>query len=345
MNALRNGIRTAGLGLTLALATFCAPDELAAQSKTGTAFGSFLQIEPSARVAGMGNAGVSIDGGLETAYYNPAAVGRLDRWTFTFNHAAWFADITYDYAALGAPMGKWGNAFLTLTMLGSGQMDVRTVQSPLGTGETFTVSDAALGLGYALEVTDRFSAGGQISWVQERIWHSTAGTVTFNLGTLYRTSVNGLRIGASLANFGTQSRFDGRDLRILFDQDPSIHGDNGTLPGSMFTDAFSVPVMFRAGIGQAFQVANDARLDVVLDAFHPGDNTESISAGTELELRKTLALRAGYQNLFLQDSELGPTLGAGILGERPSFHYRVDYAWADQGRLGSSHRFSLGLRF
>jgi len=345
MNANRNGILVSGAMLALAIAVLGAPADSAAQSKTGTTFGSFLQIEPSARVAGMGNAGVSIDGGLETAYYNPAAVGRLDRWSFTFDHAAWFAGISYDYVALGAPMGKWGNAFATLTALGSGDMDVRTVQSPLGTGETFNVSDAALGLGYALEVTDRFSAGGQISWVQERIWHSTAGTVTFSLGTLYRTSANGLRIGASLSNFGTQSRFDGRDLRILFDQDPTINGDNGTLPGTMFTDAFSVPVMFRAGVGQAFQVANDARLDLVVDAFHPSDNTESISAGTELELRKMLALRAGYQNLFLQDSEVGPTLGAGILGERPSFHYRVDYAWADQGRLGSSHRFSLGLRF
>jgi hypothetical protein len=58
-----------------------------------------------------------------------------------------------------------------------------------------------------------------------------------------------------------------------------------------------------------------------------------------------VALRLGYQNLFLQDSEVGLTLGAGVMGDMQGAHYRLDYGWADQGRLNSTQRFSLGIMF
>jgi len=48
------------------------------QSKTGTTVGQFLLIEPSARVAGMGNAGVSTVSEVSSAFYNPAALGWLE---------------------------------------------------------------------------------------------------------------------------------------------------------------------------------------------------------------------------------------------------------------------------
>lgn len=340
-----NALRATRLPLAFALAVAIAAGPAAAQTKTGTTFGDFLLIEPSARVAGMGNAGSTLDEGLEGVYYNPASIGRLKTWSVLFSHVTWMADISHDYLGVGAPLGRWGNLYGTFTSLGSGDMEVRTVEQPLGTGDQFNVSDVALSLGYGLEVTDRFTTGGQINWIQERIWHSTASTVTFSVGTLYRTSADGLRIGASLSNFGTSSRFDGRDLRILYDQDPARFGDNNALPGTAFTDPFSVPVMFRAGLGQTFTFSRDATLDLAVDAFHPSNNTESISAGGEFEVMRTLAVRMGYQNLFLQDSEVGLTLGAGVRGTQNRLHYRFDYAWADQGRLGESHRFTLGLNF
>ena len=83
--------------------------------------------------------------------------------------------------------------------------------------------------------------------MQETIWHTSASTVTFSIGTLYRVSENGLRIGSSLSNFGTRAAFDGRDLRFTYDNVPGQNGDNSTLPGARFTDPFSVPVTFRVG--------------------------------------------------------------------------------------------------
>ncbi|HYM80392.1 MAG TPA: PorV/PorQ family protein [Candidatus Limnocylindria bacterium] len=315
------------------------------QSKTGTTMGQFLLIEPSARITGMGNAGVSMFEGLDAVYYNPAAIGRASRYEVMFAHSAWLADISYDYVAAAIPLGRWGNGFASVTSLNSGEIDVRTVSAPLGTGERYRVSDVALALGYGKEITDRFSAGVQVAWLQETIWNSSVSTMTIGLGTRYRISENGLHIGSSLTNFGTEGRYSGRDLRILYDNDPDRFGDNGALPGERFTDGYPVPVLFRVGVGMPFRPAQGQALSVAVDAFHPNDNTESVSAGAEWTMRDMLALRAGYQNAFQQDSEVGLTLGAGLNGRLDLYRYRFDYAWADHGRLGSTHRFAVDLAF
>ena len=191
----------------------------------------------------------------------------------------------------------------------------------------------------------RFSVGLQINYLQETIWNSSLGAFTFNVGTLYYVSRNGLHIGSSISNWGTQAGFSGRDLRVTYDADPSRQGDNGSLPASAFTGDFGLPVLFRAGIGMPWEWSPQVRGQWEVDAFHPADNDESFSAGTEVVVRNTLSLRLGYQNAFLSNSELGLTLGAGIQGQLENWDYRFNYAWADQGRLGDSHRVSLALQF
>lgn len=332
-------------GAALAALCLLPPAAAEAQTKTGTTIGQFLLIEPGARYAGMGNAGAAIAGGIEGAYYNPASIASVENWAFTFAHSEWLADIRYDYVAMGMPLGRWGRGYLSLTSLGSGDIEVRTVAMPLGTGERYSVSNVAIGLGYGRDITDRFSVGGEVVWLQETIWHSSASTLTLDLGTLYRVSENGLHIGASLTNFGTDADFSGRDLRILFDNDPDRFGDNSALPAEQYTDPYAVPVMFRLGLGWPVRLNPSNAIQLAVDAFHPSDNTESVSLGAEWAWNETLALRAGYQNLFMQDSEVGLTLGAGLGGRLDQTRYRLNYAWADHGRLGSTQRFSLGLGF
>ena len=315
------------------------------QSKTGTTIGQFLLIEPSARIAGMGNAGVSATEGLDAAYFNPAVIGLLRGSAVQFSHSAWLAGITYDYVALSLPAGKWGGMVASLTALNSGDIDVRTVSQPLGTGERYSVSDVALGLGYGRQITDRFSAGGRVTYVQETIWHSSLNTVVFDFGTLYRVSDRGLRIGASLSNFGTQGRYSGRDLSVTYDSDPTRYGDNGALPGDASADAFAVPVLFRVGVGMPFRPNPQTVLNLAVDVFHPSDNTEGMNAGAELQYLNHFALRAGWQDAFQKDTEVGLTLGGGVRGKLDVYGYQVDYGWADHKRLGGTHRVTVGLSF
>lgn len=317
----------------------------AAQSKSGTTIAQFLAIEPGARQAGMGNTGVALYEGIQAVYYNPGALGQLSGPALQFTHSDWYAGINYDYAAGALPLKGVGTLFASVTALNSGDIEVRTVNAPLGTGERYTVSDVALGLGYGRQITSRFGAGLQLNYVNESIWHSSSQLLTMNVGTTYRLTEDGLRLGASIANLGTRARFDGRDLAILFDGDPDLYGDNSSLPGALGTDPFPVPILFRVGLSYPGTIAPGQKILLMADAFHPSDNTESVSLGAEYSLRQFLAVRAGWQNLFLEDSDVGLTLGVGVGGRIGDSRFQFDYAWADHKYLDQNHRLTFGLAF
>ena len=327
------------LGQTAALAPVAD-----AQIRTGTAAMPFLLIEPSARVAAMGNAGAAAYGGAASAYYNPGSLGYLEGNSAEFTHSAWLADITFDYGAVAVRLGS-NTLLLSVTALNSGEMEVRTIEQPLGTGERFSVSDLAIGLGAGRRFTDRFAAGVQAKYLQETIWHSSASAFAVDAGVLYRLPFQRALLGASVSNFGTRSKFDGRDLRIRFDPDPDEHGGNSNLPAALETDSYALPIFFRVGVALPVELGAGARLDVAVDAYQPSDSGNSVSVGGEWSFRDILFARGGYQNLFLEESEGGLTFGGGLRYDVSGFDFRFDYAWADHGRLGAAQRFSLGLGF
>jgi hypothetical protein len=293
----------------------------------------------------MGNAGSSLSFEPMAAYYNPAALGSLSILGAQFTHSAWLADIAYDYAIVTAPFIGNSSVMLNVTSLRSGDIAVRTVEQPLGTGEYYSVSDLAFGIGYGMKITDRISAGLQVTYMQETIWHSSISTFGLNLGTQYRLTDEGMTIGASLSNFGSRDNFTGRDLRILYALNPAQHGENNALPAELHTDTYGLPILFRAGLSFPYHIADGHDILLVADAFHPNNNTESISIGGEYLLLKTFAVRAGYQNIYEKDSQVGLTLGAGVMIDATGSDIRLDYAWTQYGRLGSVQRLTVGLLF
>jgi len=320
--------------------------ELFSQSKAGTTIGQFLKIEPSSRIAAIGNAGASLGGEIASMFYNPASLGRISGSDVQFTFNKWLADISYNYAAAGVNLEGIGTFALVATILNSGEMDVRTVEQPLGTGERFTVKNMAFGLGYGLMVTDRVSVGMQLNYITETIWHSSISTFGLNLGVQYQILDEGLTVGASLSNFGADASYDGRDLYLNYDFDQNKYGDNDRLPAELRTGSFGLPVIFRAGISYLFSFSDDYNFLLAADAMHPNDNSESINIGGELNLLQYVFIRGGYRNLFLADLEGGLVLGAGFKVDfAGSYNVRFDYAYADYGRLAEAHRLTLGLGF
>lgn len=341
-NGSRKGIRCAGAWL-LAAAVLFGAGAACAQTKTGTTFGEFVGIGASARLAAMGNAGTAVGEGIQAVHYNPGVIGSTAGTSIQFTHGFWFADIAYDYAAVLFSLGNVGNAFLSVTSLNSGDIDVRTVSQPLGTGEQYRVQNVALGVGYGRQITDRFSAGLQLQYINETIWHSSADAFTMSFGTSYRLSDHGAILGASLLHFGTKAQYSGSDLAIQYDADPDRYGDNSALPAGQSTDKFPVPVLFRVGLSYPQRLSDTSTLLLTLDAAHPSDNTESLSLGWEWQWREAFALRAGYENLAQQDSELGLTAGVGFRSGIGLRHFQFDYAWGYHLTLQETHRLTFVL--
>lgn len=326
--------------------TFICSVNVFAQSKTGTTIGQFLKIEPSARISAIGNAGAALYGEATSAYFNPASLGRLASSDIQFTHNNWLADINYNYAIGAIKVGEIGTFSVQVTSLNSGEIDVTTVDQPLGTGERYTVTNFALGVGYGLMLTDRVSVGIQLNYIQESIWHSDITAFGLNFGVQYEVEKNGLALGASVSNFGPRSSYSGRDLYVNYDFNSKKNGDNDHIPSEIRTDSYSLPTIFRVGASYPIKINESNKLLVTAEATHPNDNFESVNTGLEWTMFNTLSLRAGYRDLFLQDSEGGLMLGAGARVEVNSlYNIRFDYAWGDFGRLAQAHRFTVGVGF
>ncbi len=331
--------------LILGFAFICSVN-LFSQSKTGTTIGQFLKIEPSARISALGNAGSALYGEAVASYFNPASLGRLENSDIQFTHNNWLADINYNYAIGAIKVGGVGTFSVQVTSLNSGEIDVRTVDQPLGTGERYTVTNFALGVGYGMMLTDRVSVGLQLNYIQESIWHSDLTAFGLNFGVQYEVEKGGLMLGASVSNFGPRASYNGRDLYVNYDFDSDKNGDNDKLPAELRTDSYSLPTVFRVGATYPVKINESNLLLISAEATHPNDNYESVNVGAEWTLFNTFSVRGGYRDLFLQDSEGGLMLGAGAKVEVNSvYNIRFDYAWGDYGRLAEAHRFTVGIGF
>jgi len=304
----------------------------------------FLEIGVGARAMGMGGAYVGHADESSALYWNPGGVARVTRPEGIFVHMDWIADINFDYVGFVLPAGRIGSFGISITSLSMDDMLVRTEERPQGTGEYFKSGSMALGLTYALNLTDRFSIGFTGKYVREEIWKESAQGIAIDIGTLFTTGFHGMRIGASLTNFGTDMRMSGEDLITYHDIDDQKLGNNDEIYAELQTDSWPMPLNFQVGLAMELIENNVHRVTFALDAVQPTDNKESVNLGLEYGIRKWIFLRGGYRNLFLKDSEEGFTVGAGAnLDFFYNLPFRFDYAYADFGRLESIHCFTVAL--
>ncbi len=316
-------------------------------TKVGTTAAQFLKIGAGARSLGMGGSAAAVDGDVYAVYWNPASLARITSFgEATFTHANWLADVNYDFAAAALNLEGFGTLGISLTSLAVPEDIVRTEDHPEGDGRRWNASSFALGISFGRSLTDRFAIGTTFKYIQESIWNESAQGIAFDVGTIYTTQFNDLKIGASISNFGTKMRLDGSD--ISFNNTPG--GELGQGPQNVSstykTDSYDIPLAFRIGVSMDAVKMENLRATVAVDATHPNDNTEYVNSGLELAFEEMFFGRIGYKALFLQDSEQGLTWGAGFRYEMSATtSLKVDYAFADYGRLKNVQYLTLSIGY
>ena len=313
---------------------------------SGTTTGQFLKIETGAKSIGMGGAFVSIADDASAVYWNPAGIVKLQNNVATFTHTSWLANTDHNFAALIIKISEQHAVGISYTSLTMPDMKVRNEYFQEGTGEYFSAADYSLGITYAINVTENFSMGFNAKYVGQTIWHMTASTIAFDAGLLYNTPLKGLRVGMSVSNIGGKMKYDGRDNFIYYDFDPNEYGNNDKMFAEIKMDEWDLPLMFRAGLSMDVVATENHKLTISADAIHPNDYNESVNAGFEYGFNNRFFVRAGYKSLFKLESEEGLTAGLGMIYYLTDYiPLKVDYAYADFGRLDAVHRFSVEIGF
>jgi hypothetical protein len=333
--------RLCSLALLLAV-----PALAAGQSKVGTTAGQFLGISVGPRAIAMGSAYVAANDDATSLYWNPGAFQKNAQSQLVLSTTGWLVDTDFRWAGFQYAFDAENLIGVSLTQLDYGEDEVTTVTNPTGTGERWSAQDLSVGISYARRLTDRFSMGGTVKWIEQRIYNESASTVALDLGLLFITDFNDLRLGVSMTNFGGDLKLDGRDLLTPVDIDPANSGSNKSLVGSLKTDAWPIPLTFRVGVAMDAYQDNQFRVTVAADAILPSDNEAGVNAGGEVGWNEMLFVRGGYKSIVGGETEETFSLGAGLRYRIEGFAtLQVDYAYTDFGVFGNLNTFALGIGF
>jgi len=286
--------------------------------KVGTIGGQFLKIGIGARAAAMGGAFVSVADDASSIYWNTAGIARVQKNVVSVNHAEWLASINFTQASYLFHIGFLPGSFaVNARSLYMDNQPVRTVFRPDGEGKSFDAGDVAFGASYARSLTDKFSAGISVNYVQSTLATYTSSAATFDFGTLYDTGYRSLKIGMAIQNLGSDMQF--------------------------IDDEVKMPTVFRVGMSMNLYEDASNRILSSAEFSHPPDNNERANVGVEYGFKEFFYVRGGY--LFAYDLE---RFAAGVGFKIPSSlnsEAVIDYAYTDMSTLGGVHRVSVEFRF
>ncbi|MEQ8360715.1 MAG: PorV/PorQ family protein [Cytophagales bacterium] len=297
--------------------------------RTGISSLTFLKNNMSPRSIAMGGFHVGIEGDAYSLYTNPASMVDVKNFSLASSNQFIIQGLNQSYFSAILPTengGAWG---MQVTAQTSEKMERRTEFQPGGTGEYFYASSIAAGAAYGKTLSDKFSFGIQIKYIQERLAEYIDHSAAIDLGFLYRTDFKALQFAILLQNFGTNSSLSGDFLELDFNRSNYDLSSN------------SPATVFKLGMSMRPLEKGDHVLITGIQLNHPNDNAENIRLGLEYMYREFLFLRGGYKLNVL--GQTLPSFGAGLktrIGKHP---LRIDYAINPTNFLGIQH--SAGISF
>jgi len=297
----------------------------------------FLSVISDARAAAMAEAMTSLQIGSSALFFNPAGMANMTNFVdLTASTNQWIADITHNTfsLALSPARGKYGVFGVSLQSVDYGDFYGTRVDKTTDLGyvdtDIFELTSLAVGIGYAKQLTDRFSVGGQVRWVRQDLGESvipeisteldtSAVTVSnelsplaFDFGTQFWTGFKSLVFGMSVRNFSKEIKY--------------------------VEEGFQLPLVFNLGISMnLMDFMEDTPLNQLLyfsiDASHFRSHPEQIKFGFDYQVLNALSLRSGYVS---NNDESGFSFGIGV----SYFGLTFDYSYTPFGVFDKVQRMT-----
>ena len=307
--------------------------------RAGISSFQFLKIGVGARAVGMGESFVAVANDVSALYWNPAGLTEFSDNQVIFSHTEYVVDIQHEFFGAAYHLSTSDALGFAVTSLHMDDMQVTTETQPFGTGRYFTFGDMAFAATYAKKMTEQFSFGVTVRYVQETLDMLKMRGVMVDIGTYYWTGLGTSRFAVVVTNFGP---------------DVSPSGEVTQYSGQKLSNfqSFSPPTLFKIGLAlEPFEI-DQQRLTTSFELQHPNDNAENVHIGIEYNWHEWFTLRAGVKRtigepLLGKDgtNSADVTLGTGITVPLSFSKVTFDYAYANFNLLGSVHRISVEMTY
>lgn len=272
---------------------------------------AFLKLGVGGRAAAMGEAFTSVTDEATATYWNPAGLSFISNSQVAFTHTEWIQDVSLEFLAFAFPAfgGGIGLSFYS-NNVGGIERRVNPSAEPLGIVEAH---DIAFGLSYGHAFSRTLRGGISMKYLFEKISTESVSGFAFDFGANYQPFDQPIKLAVVIQNLGSVN-----NLR---------------------EQSIDLPTTARAGLSYQHDFESlDGLLLLAVDAVKVFESDLRGNFGAELQFKKRMAFRAGYQTGFDDKSFAG---GFGLLFDR----YRLDYGYTPfNSGFGDSHKFSFGLQ-
>ena len=310
-------------------------------SDPGTVGADFLRIPVAPIPTGLGTAVTSVEG-PDSLFYNPAGLALLKRPVLSAAHNEYFEGLRQEYLALAIPIQGAGVLGFGGSYLYSGAIQSYDASdNPIG---SYSTSGGVAVASYAQrwplterprprrpwekrrpppkEAPWRVAFGASVKLISERLDDKAGQTPAFDAGLLLRLPQD-VQLGASVLNVGGSHTVD--------------------------QTGFPLPRELRAGLSRLFQLQDTMSMRVMADVMQDRTQDLAFLSGVEFCPLPWLAVRGGYRTNLDAGSGLsfGMGLGGDFLGQGGGLlrGLRLDYAYADGGPFGATHRIGIQMRW
>jgi len=321
--------------------------------KVGAAGAQFLKIAAGARANGMAGAFTAIANDPTALFFNNAGIVDIAGYAGNVTYTSWFGGYSHNYIAGIVPLADKYRIGLSVTSFTSGPIPFTTVQDENRLNTTYSITDVAIGGTFAAQLTDQFSFGVTLKYIQNGISGMSASGILADVGTMYR--FRGVRLGFSISNLGPPLQFSGGDLNFRTDIYRELQYQQ--IDASYLVNPYNAPISLKAGLAAdltsellglydsdpnlALNQSREHRWLAALEFETLSDVPEQFAIGTEYTWKDLLSLRAGYR---FNQSSFGLSGGVGLRYIGSGFEGMLDYSLQPTTTLGIINRFSITLR-